>query len=83
MSPIFRRERGFAFRIYSNEEERMHIHVMKDDCEAKVWLEPTIELADNNGFAQHEINQIIKIVEQYADDFRNQFKRHIGKRVDD
>lgn len=83
MSPIFRRERGFAFRIFSNEEERMHIHVMKDDCEAKIWLEPTIELADNNGFAQHEINQIIKIVEQYADDFRNQFKRHIGKRVDD
>ena len=51
MSPIFRRERGYAFRIFSNEEERMHIHVMRDDCEAKVWIEPTIELADNEGFA--------------------------------
>ena len=83
MSPIFKHERGYTFRIFSNEEERMHIHVMKDHCEAKVWLEPTIELADNDGFAQHEINQIIKIVQLYADNFRDQYKRHIGKRIDD
>ncbi len=61
----------------------MHVHVMKEDCEAKVWLEPEVELADNDGFPQHEINQIIKIVQQYADDFRDKYKRHIGKRVDD
>ena len=83
MSPIFKREHGYAFRIFSNEEELMHIHVMKDDCEAKVWLEPQIELVENDGFAQHEINQIIKIVQQYADDFRNQYQRHIGKRIAD
>lgn len=83
MSPVFKRERGYAFKIFSNEEERTHIHVMRDDCEAKFWLEPTIELADNNGFAQHEINQITKIVELYADDFRGKYQRFIGKRVDD
>ena len=83
MSPIFKRERGYSFRIFSNEEERMHVHVMKEDCEAKVWLEPEVELADNDGFPQYEINQIIKIVQQYADDFRDKYKRHIGKRVDD
>ena len=52
----------------------MHIHVMKDDCEAKVWLEPIVE---------HEINDIIKIVKTYANDFRDQYQRHIGKRIDD
>lgn len=83
MSPVFKRERGYSFKIFSNEEERMHIHVIKDDCEAKVWLEPKVELAENDGFAQHEINQIIKIVQQYADDFRDKYQRHIGKRVDD
>lgn len=61
----------------------MHIHVMKDDCEAKIWLEPSIELADNDGFAKHEINNIIKLVKTYADDFKEQYKRHIGKRIDD
>ena len=83
MSPVFKRERGYTFKIYSNEEERMHIHVMKDDCEAKVWLEPQVELAENDGFANHEINDIIKIVNTYADDLRDQYQRHIGKRIDD
>lgn len=37
MSPTFRNEKGYKFKIYSNEEERMHIHVVKEDCEAKLW----------------------------------------------
>lgn len=34
MSPKFRKEEGFVFKIYSNEEERMHIHVVKAENEA-------------------------------------------------
>lgn len=83
MSPLFKRERGYAFKIFSNEEERMHVHVIKDNCEVKIWLEPEIELAENDGFANHEVNQIIKIVEQNADDFRDKYQRHIGKRIAD
>ena len=40
MSPKFRQEDGFVFKIYSNEEERKHIHVVKAEYEAKFWLEP-------------------------------------------
>ena len=36
MSPKFRQEDGFVFKIYSNEEERMHIHVVKAENEAKL-----------------------------------------------
>jgi len=50
MSPVFRRESEYTFKIYSNEEER---------------------------------NEIKKIVEKYADYFKEQFRQHIGKRVDD
>ena len=32
MSPKFRQEDGFTFKIYSNEEERKHIHVVKAGC---------------------------------------------------
>ena len=39
MSPKFRKEEGFVFKIYSNEEERMHIHVVKAETEAKFWNE--------------------------------------------
>ncbi|MBR5962518.1 MAG: DUF4160 domain-containing protein [Bacteroidaceae bacterium] len=83
MSPIFRRENGYAFKIFSNEEERMHIHVVAGGNEAKFWLEPIIELAKNTGFPEHELNQIQKIVEKNADRFKEQYQQHIGKRIDD
>ena len=83
MSPVFRRESEYTFKIYSNEEERLHIHVVRDRCEAKYWLEPEIELAKNTGFSEHELNRIKKLVEKYADRFKEQFRQHVGKRIDD
>ncbi|MCL3853327.1 MULTISPECIES: DUF4160 domain-containing protein [Parabacteroides] len=83
MSPIFRRENGYIFKIYSNEEERKHIHVIKAENEAKFWLEPVIELVENYGFNSKEIKNITQIVEQYGDEFKCKFTEHIGKRLDD
>ena len=59
------------------------IHVINGDNEAKYWLESKIELANNYGFSQHELNNIRKIVEQYGDDFKESYHRHIGKRIND
>ena len=56
MSPVFRRENEYIFKIYSNEEERMHIHVLFGNSEAKFWLEPSVELARNTGIPEHELN---------------------------
>lgn len=33
MSPKFLDQNGFTFSIFSNEEDRMHVHVFKDDNE--------------------------------------------------
>ena len=73
MSPKFRQEQGYTFKIYSNEEERKHIHVVKAD----------IELANNHGFRNKDIREITQLVEQYGNEFKQQFAAHIGKRVDD
>ena len=83
MSPVFRRENEYTFKIYSNEEERMHIHVLHQGKEAKYWLEPEVELAMNSGIPEHELHEIKNLVEKYADRFKEQYKQHIGKRVDD
>ena len=83
MSPVFKRESEYTFKIYSNEEERIHIHVLCDGKEAKYWLEPEVELAKNTGIPEHKLNNIRKIVEKYADKFKEQFREHVGKRVDD
>ena len=45
MSPVVLRKRKFRFFFFSREEDRMHIHVCGADGEAKIWLEPTVELA--------------------------------------
>ena len=83
MSPVFRRESEYTFKIYSNEEERMHIHVICNGKEAKYWLELEVELVKNTGIPEHKLSEIRKIVEKYADTFKQQFRDHIGKRIDD
>ncbi len=55
----------------------MHIHVL---CGR---MEPKVELAKNTGISEHKLSEIKKIVEKYADSFKEQFRSHIGKRIDD
>lgn len=83
MSPIFRREDGYSFKIFSNKEERKHIHVVKAENEAKYWLEPSIELAENYGFTSKEIKRITQIIEEHGNEFKYKFAEHIGKRIND
>jgi hypothetical protein len=49
MSPTIFRELGFRFFFFSREEPRIHVHVYCSQGEAKFWIEPVIELADNYG----------------------------------
>ena len=53
------REGGFRFYFFSREESRMYVHVHGQNGEAKFWLEPAIELAQNVGFSQREINEAL------------------------
>lgn len=55
VSPKFRQEDGFVFKIYSNEEERMHIHVVK---------------AENFGFSSRELKKITEIVANHGNEFK-------------
>ncbi len=59
--PTILREQGFRFHFYLNDHLPMHIHVSKGGSEAKVLLEPAVELTKNNGFKMQEIKRIINI----------------------
>jgi hypothetical protein len=61
----------------------MHIHVIHGGHEAKYWLEPEVELAKNTGIPEHKLSEIKRIVEKYAESFKQQFRQHVGKRIDD
>ena len=58
MSPTVFREKGYRFFFFSREESRMHVHVYCGDGEAKYWLEPRIELTNNYGLPQIQLNEI-------------------------
>jgi hypothetical protein len=78
MSPKFLDQNGFSFSIFSNEENRMHVHVFKDENEAKIWLEPAVELAYNNGFKAKEMKQITSIVNSNEEEFKEKYRKHVG-----
>lgn len=77
MSPVFKEENGFTFKIFSNEGNRMHIHVFKDNNEAKYWLEPEISLEYNYGFKTKELKKIALIVTKDEEEFKQRYREHI------
>jgi len=44
-------------------KERRHVHVFRDGLECKVWIENNVEVAWNRGFAESEINDILRTLE--------------------
>ena len=55
---------GYKFRFYSSDvHEPPHVHVIHDDNEAKIWLDP-IQLEYNRGYNRAELNRVLKLTEQ-------------------
>lgn len=57
---------GFSFMFFSNDHEPIHVHIVKDNCEAKYNVNP-IEQVYNKGFKAREIRLIETIIEDNAD----------------
>ena len=59
--PTVFKEQGYRFFFYSNEgspQEPVHIHVEKDDIEAKFWLKPEVRLAYNGGYDARALREL-------------------------
>ena len=55
----------YSFIFFSSDKgEPPHIHVRRDRQLVKFWLEP-ISLSKNRGFKDHELNEILQLVETY------------------
>ena len=57
----------------------MHIHVQTPEGEAKFWMEPTIELAENIKLKPKELNKLKKIIEEHREQIINDWN-HVHKR---
>jgi hypothetical protein len=61
--PTVLRRGPYRFYFFSHEpNEPPHVHVDRDQLSAKIWLQP-VALARNIGFAAHELNRILRLVE--------------------
>ncbi|MGH8056108.1 MAG: DUF4160 domain-containing protein [Candidatus Entotheonellia bacterium] len=78
MSPTVFRSQGFRFYFFSREESRMHVHVQRANGEAKFWLEPTIDLAQNYGLSDRQLNTALRLIREHEDEIRAAWQRHFG-----
>jgi hypothetical protein len=63
--PTVLRDGPYTFVFFSSDRnEPPHIHIKRDRQIAKFWLDP-VSFAKNRGFAEHELNQIERLVVQY------------------
>ena len=76
MSPTVFREKGYRFFFFSREESRMHVHVHCGDGEAKFWLEPHIELANNCRLSRSRIKEVEQIIEGRHDEIERAWHKH-------
>ncbi len=78
MSPTVFRERGYRFYFFSREELRMHVHIQHSAGEAKFWLEPMIELAQNFGLSAQELKTVENLVKSHELEIKNAWVKHFA-----
>ena len=78
MTPTVFREKGYRFFFFSREEDRMHVHVISGDGEAKFWLEPEIELARNYRYSNRQLNDIESLIEAHKDELISAWREHFS-----
>ena len=76
MSPTVIRVRGYRFYFFSREEPRPHVHVQHETGEAKFWLEPTIEVAQNIGLSPQRLASALRLARAHANEIRRAWQAH-------
>ena len=64
MSPTVLKIGNYRFYFFSREEQRMHVHIISPDGEAKFWIEPIVSLATYTGLSKRQLTRLQKLVEE-------------------
>ena len=57
----------------------MHVHIHHSDGEAKFWLEPIIELAQNFGLSAQELREVHSLVTLHEQEIKDAWYRHFSR----
>ncbi|MBC7965539.1 MAG: DUF4160 domain-containing protein [Fuerstia sp.] len=76
--PTVFRSGPFRFFFYAGDGgEPPHVHVERDDCEAKFWLDP-VRLERSHGFPAKEINRLAELIEQHESELLEKWNEFFG-----
>jgi hypothetical protein len=70
---------GYRLYFFSREESRPHVHVQHTSGEAKIWLQPTIEMAQNWGLSKQRLNTVLRLAKEHADEILSARETHFGR----
>ena len=57
----------------------MHVHVQGTGGEAKVWLEPAVELAQNYGMSRRSLALALRLIREHEGEIRAAWQTHFGR----
>ncbi len=67
---------GLRFFFFSDDHAPIHVHVVKEDYDAKIEIEPEIRLVYNHGLKAKDLKRAMMLVEMYKDDIIDVWKRY-------
>ena len=79
MSPTVFRHGEYRFYFFSREEPRMHVHVHHATGEAKIWIEPRVEVAQNHGLSAPRLAAVVRLAEEHEDEIRKAWSSHFRR----
>jgi hypothetical protein len=77
---VFHRD-GLRYYFFSNEgapREPPHIHVKGGGCDAKVWVDPEVAIAETYGFSSRQLARILATVRANKDLILEAWNDHFG-----
>ena len=80
--PVILRYQGYKFFFFSNEgipREPIHIHVRKGETTAKIWIDPSVVLAESYGLTSGQQKELLDVVNEHKNFIIRSWHEHFGK----
>jgi hypothetical protein len=79
-NPLVFSAHGFRFFFYSAEERRAHVHVKPGPgAEAKFWIEPAVEPADDFGLTPAQLRDMRTLVDEHLGEIRSAWAKYFSE----
>ena len=69
---------GYKFRFFSlDRPEPPHVHVIRGDNQAKIWLSPIV-VEYNSGYNERELNRILRLTQEHRERLLENWYEHFS-----